>query len=62
MEDAKKKTYKKRGQVLITNLKKRHFDVYYCENREEALAKALELIPLGATVGWAAAPQPRSLV
>ncbi len=52
MEDAKKKTYKKRGQVLIKNLKKRHFDAYYCENREEALAKALELIPLGATVGW----------
>ncbi len=26
--------------------------LYYCESREEALAKARELIPPGATVGW----------
>ena len=44
--------YEKRGQILVKNLKKRHFDAFYCANKEEALAKALELIPQGARVGW----------
>ena len=44
--------YEKRGAVLVKNLKSRHFDAYYCATKEEALAKALELIPEGSTVGW----------
>ena len=52
MEEAKRKAYEKRGQILVKNLKSRHFDAYYCENRKEALEKALELIPRGATIGW----------
>ena len=44
--------YEKRGAVLVKNLKSRHFDAYYCATREEALAKALELIPEGSSVGW----------
>ena len=47
--------YEKRGQILVKNLKSRHFDAYYCANKEEALVKALELIPEGATVGWGGA-------
>lgn len=47
--------YEKRGNILVKNLKSRHFEAYYCENREEALAKALELIPEGSTVGWGGA-------
>ena len=47
--------YKKRGEVLVKNLKNRHFDAWYCDTREEALAKALELIPEGSTVGWGGA-------
>ena len=47
--------YEKRGKILVKNLKSRHFEAYYCENREEALAKALELIPEGSTVGWGGA-------
>ena len=47
--------YEKRGQILVKNLKSRHFDAYYCANREEALKKALELIPEGASVGWGGA-------
>lgn len=47
--------YRKRGEILVKNLKSRHFDAYYCENREEALAKALELIDEGATVSWGGA-------
>ena len=45
----------KRAQVVVKNLNNRHFEAYYCANREEALAKALELIPAGASVGWGGA-------
>lgn len=47
--------YEKRAQKLVTNLRNRHFDAWYCASMEEALAKALELIPEGATVGWGGA-------
>ena len=47
--------FEKRGNVLVKNLKARHFDAYYCANKEQALAKALELIPTGASVGWGGA-------
>ena len=52
MSDIKKSYYEKRGKILVKNLKSRHFDAYYCANKEDALAKALELIPEGASVGW----------
>ena len=55
MEAATKKVYEKRGQILVKNLKSRHFDAWYCGSREEALDKALELIPKDATVGWGGA-------
>lgn len=55
MSDPKKLYMEKRGAVLVKNLKNRHFDAYYCNDREEALAKALELIPEGSTVGWGGA-------
>ena len=47
--------YKKRGEILVKNLKGRHFDAWYCDTKEEALAKALELIPEGSSVGWGGA-------
>ncbi len=55
MTEYQKIYYQKRGQILVKNLKSRHFDAYYCDTGEEALAKALELIPEGATVGWGGA-------
>lgn len=55
MLEPTRKFYEKRAQILIKNLQSRLFDAYYCENREEALAKALELIPKGASVGWGGA-------
>lgn len=55
MSDPKKLYYRKRGELLVKNLKNRHFDAYYCDSREEALAKALELIPEGSSVGWGGA-------
>ena len=47
--------YEKRGKILVKNLQNRHFDAYYCADKEEALKKALELIPEGASVGWGGA-------
>lgn len=55
MNDFQKQYYEKRAKQLVKNLQKRHFGVYYCQTREEALAKALELIPEGKTVGWGGA-------
>ncbi len=55
MADPKQLYYAKRGEMLVKNLQSRHFDAYYCENRESALQKALELIPEGATIGWGGA-------
>ena len=55
MADPKQKYYEKRAQVLIKNLKSRHFEAYYCADKASALEKALELIPKGATVGWGGA-------
>lgn len=52
MSTPKEMYYYKRGQLLVKNLKSRHFEAYYCENKEQALKKALELIPKGVTVGW----------
>ena len=52
MNTSKKLYYEKRGKLLVKNLKNRHFDAYYCDNAEEACAKALELIPEGSSVGW----------
>jgi hypothetical protein len=55
MANFKQTYYEKRGQVLVSNLKKRHFDAWYCATREEALEKALTLIPEGSVVAWGGA-------
>ena len=55
MTEMHKKYYAKRGEILVRNLKNRHFDAWYCETKEDALAKALELIPEGSVVGWGGA-------
>lgn len=55
MTEMHRKYYEKRGAILVKNLKSRHFEAYYCVTKEDALQKALELIPEGATVGWGGA-------
>ena len=55
MTEPKQKYYNKRGEILVKNLRSRHYDAYFCETKADALAKALELIPKGATVGWGGA-------
>ena len=55
MTEMQKQYFAKRGEILVNHLKNRHFDAYYCETKEQALQKALELIPVGSTVGWGGA-------
>ena len=55
MATPKQSYYEKRAEVLMKNLRSRHFDAHYCQTKEEALEKALSLIPNGATVGWGGA-------
>ena len=40
------------GETLIKNLTRRGFGAYYCATKEEALSKALELIPETDVVAW----------
>ena len=53
--DPKKTYYSLRGKRLAMELEKRHFEAYYCDDKEQALQKALELIPAGSKVGWGGA-------
>lgn len=55
MASPKELYYEKRGKILVKHLQQRHFDAYYCPSKEDALKKALELIPEGASVGWGGA-------
>ena len=55
MLEVTKTYYDKRAKILVKNLQSRQFDAFYCETREDALAKAFELIPKGSTVGWGGA-------
>ena len=52
MTQMEKAYYEKRGQIMVKNLRSRHFDAWYCDSKEDALAKVLELIPEGAKIGW----------
>lgn len=40
------------GATVVKNMQRRGFEAYYCANKEEALAKALELIPETDVVSW----------
>ena len=55
MEKATRDFYDKRGEVLVKNLQKRHFEAYYCATKEDALKQVLALIPEGSSVGWGGA-------
>jgi len=52
MTEMQKNYYDKRAALLVKNLQNRHFEAYYYPTKEDALRKALELIPAGASVGW----------
>lgn len=45
-------SYKNIAKKLIPMLEKRNFDVYYCENGDEAANKAMSLIDKNDSVSW----------
>lgn len=55
MTEFEKMYYAKRGEILVKNLRSRHFDACYCATAEEALEQALAWIPEGSSVGWGGA-------
>lgn len=50
--DPLKLFYQKSGMKVCENLKKRFFDAYYVDTKEEALKKSLELISKQDSVSW----------
>lgn len=52
MDPNKKKMYDKSGPRIAENLKKRHFEAYYCSTAEEASEKVMELISGEDVVSW----------
>lgn len=39
-------------KTVLKNLERRGFEAFYCEDKKAALAKVLELIPVGDVVSW----------
>ena len=50
--DCKKTMYDKLGSVVVKALESRHFEAYYFSDKEDAVKKAVELIPEGSSIGW----------
>lgn len=40
------------GKTLVSRLEARHFEAYYCPTAQEALEKALSLVPAESSVSW----------
>ena len=40
------------GKRVVKALESRNMEAYYVKTKEEALAKALELIPEGSSISW----------
>ena len=52
MIEAIKQKYEKSGPKVVEALKKRHFEAFYVSSKEEAVKKAMEIIPHGDSIGW----------
>ena len=52
MQQAEKMRSAALGAAVVKKLELRGFEAYYCADKEEALAKALELIPASDVVSW----------
>lgn len=48
----KRKYYENVANTIIENFKKRQIEGYYCNDKKEAIEKALELMPEGSVIGW----------
>ncbi len=50
--EPKKQYYENVAATIIKNLEKRRMNGFYCADKESAIAKVLELMPAGSSVGW----------
>lgn len=48
----KQLSFQNTAATIINNLKKRNMNGYYCASKEDALKKALEIIPENSSIGW----------
>lgn len=48
----KQLSFQNTAQTIIKNLNKRNMQGYYCAAKEEALQKALQLMPAKSSIGW----------
>ncbi|SET22235.1 lactate utilization protein [[Clostridium] polysaccharolyticum] len=48
----KKQAYEKLANTIIEKFETRGIEGYYCDNKEEALEKAISLIEKGSTITW----------
>lgn len=47
-----KEAYKIKAETIINNFKKRKIEGYYCETKNEALDKVLDLLEDGSSISW----------
>lgn len=48
----KKDTYALEAQTIIRNLAKRNMEGFYCDTKEDAVKKALEIMEKGSVIAW----------
>lgn len=46
----KQEAYRKQAEKVMAQMKKRHFDPYYCDTKEDAFNKVLEIMEKGSSV------------
>ena len=54
------KRQQKMAEKIILNLKRRHFDAYYCHTAEEIIAQVKQLMEKGSSVTWGGSMSIRS--
>ena len=47
-----KQSNAKAAATILSRLPKRNMEGWFCETRQEAVAKALELMPEGSVISW----------
>ena len=55
------KRQQKMAEKIIQNLKRRHFDAYYCQTADEIIAQVRQLMEKGSSVTWGGSMSIRSI-
>ena len=60
MSDPVKSRNERLAERLIKNLKRRHYNAYFCRSAEELRAQVKQLIPDGSSISWGGSSSIRS--